>query len=284
MVTVCLKPALFGLVLMYSIGSAGQPKRLNEAPSVSVTNVFDNYFSNCGVTGSVTVFDLHKNIITTSDSTDFKIETLPASTFKIVNLLIALETGVIRNVDEVVKWPGQMDTAKYGYRPEIYHDMSVSDAFRESAAWVFVELAKKIGRTRYADYLGRCGYGNGDLSIEDPDFWNQGDFGVSPFHQVKLLRGLYSETLPFKVENMRTVKKVMTVEETEKYVMRGKTGWTRHGGMNTGWWVGMVETNKGVFVFCTRLIQDRRFKRNDFGSCRKSITNSVLKDMGVFQE
>ena len=77
-----------------------------------------------------------------------KQETLPASTFKIINLLIALETKTISSEKEIVKWVGSTDTLKYGYRPEIYHDMTVSEAFEVSAGWVFVELAKKIGKKK----------------------------------------------------------------------------------------------------------------------------------------
>ena len=64
--------------------------------------------------------------------------TLPASTFKIINTLIALETGVIADENEIVKWPGKTDTVKYGYRPDIYHDMSLKEAFKRSAGWVYV--------------------------------------------------------------------------------------------------------------------------------------------------
>lgn len=84
-----------------------------------------------------------------SDTTDIKQGCLPASTFKIINLLIALETKTIANENEIVKWIGKVDTVKYGYRPEIYRDMTVKEAFEVSAGWVFIELAKKIGRENY---------------------------------------------------------------------------------------------------------------------------------------
>ena len=82
-----------------------------------------------------------------------KKETQPASTFKVINLLIALETGVIKDENEIVKWVGTTDTVRYGYRPEIYRDMTVKKAFEVSAGWVFIELAKKVGREKYLHYL-----------------------------------------------------------------------------------------------------------------------------------
>lgn len=69
--------------------------------------------------------------------------TLPASTFKIINTLIALETGIASSEEHIIKWPGSTDTVKYGYRPDIYHDISIKDAFKLSVGWAYVEMAKK---------------------------------------------------------------------------------------------------------------------------------------------
>ncbi len=98
-----------------------------------------------------------------SDTVGLEIETLPASTFKIINLLIALETNTIKDENEIIKWVGSTDTVKYGYRPEIYHDMPVKEAFELSAGWVFVELAKKIGKDTYKKHLTESKYGNNNL-------------------------------------------------------------------------------------------------------------------------
>ena len=67
--------------------------------------------------------------------------------------MIALETNTIKDENEIIKWVGSTDTVKYGYRPEIYHDMPVKEAFELSAGWVFVELAKKIGKDTYRKHL-----------------------------------------------------------------------------------------------------------------------------------
>jgi len=100
-------------------------------------------FKDCNLTGSVTIYDYEKQKWIVSDDTDSWNETQPASTFKVINLLIALETGVIKNENDIVKWPGSTDTTLYGYRPDIYKDISVKEAFEVSAGWAFIELAKK---------------------------------------------------------------------------------------------------------------------------------------------
>jgi len=251
------------------------------ADSFTIRTDWQTHFTNCRVEGSVVIFDRQNKQWIVSDTTGIKTAVLPASSFKVANLLIALESGVIKDENEVVKWPGATDTVKYGYRPEIYHDMTVREAFAESAGWVFVELAKKIGKEKYQQHLKAYHYGNGVLTQTDADFWNFGAFGISPLNQVQFLQALYEGQLPASQRNMDIVKRVMKVEQDKGYTISAKTGWTRDNGINTGWWIGYVESDKGVHFFATRLLQDRRDKQDNFGACRKEITRTVLKDLGV---
>lgn len=248
-----------------------------------VVDSFKKHFDQCNVDGSIIVYNVDSQQWIVSDTIGIKMETLPASTFKIINLLIALETNTIKDENEIVKWVGSTDTVKYGYRPDIYHDMSVKEAFELSAGWVYVELAKKIGKNNYKEYLAKSGYGNNQLTQTDPDFWNFGEFAISPVNQVEFLSALYKETLPFSKNNMEIVKKTMLAEKTNDYTIYAKTGWTRENNINTGWWTGFIETKKGVYIFATRLIQDRKMNRDNFGSCRKEITKTVLRTLGIIE-
>ncbi|VTR51001.1 Beta-lactamase OXA-10 precursor [Sphingobacterium thalpophilum] len=71
-------------------------------------------------------------------------------------MLIALETGTIKDENEIIKWPVKTDTVKYGYRPDIYRDITVKEAFEVSAGWAFIELSKRIGKNKYLKYLSEC--------------------------------------------------------------------------------------------------------------------------------
>ena len=243
---------------------------------------WDQPFEDCGIEGSVTIYDYKQKKWMTSDIEDSQVATLPASTFKIVNTLIALETGVVKNENEIIPWIDHYDTLKYGHRPNIYHSMSLKEAFKLSAGWAYVELAKRIGKARYKSYLSRIEYGNVDLSIEDPDFWNFGGFAISPANQIRVLIGVYEETLPFAMESFKTLKAMMIEEEADDYVIRAKTGWTRDGGRDTGWWVGYIEKPGNVYFFATRLIKDRSEPNPDFGKCRKEITKKICAELGIF--
>lgn len=268
-------------VLFYSC--APKSRMTNHASSGAVLLRADlkHYFDSCNVAGSVVIFDNNKQQWILSDTVDSKTETLPASTFKIINLLIALETKTISDENDIIKWTGSTDTVKYGYRPEIYRDMTIKEAFELSTVWVFEELAKKIGRENYEKYLKSSHYGNQNLSQKDTDFWNFGAFAISPVNQVEFIKNLYDGKLPFSRSNIDIVKRVMITMQHEDYTIRAKTGWTSEDNISIGWWVGYVENRKGVFFFATRLLQDKKLSRPGFASCRKDITKSVLKDLGI---
>jgi len=236
-------------------------------------------FRECSIEGSTTIYDYKNQYWIYSDTLDAQNLSLPASTFKIINLLIALELKVIKDENEVVKWVGKTDTTLYGYRPEIYKDMTVREAFEVSAGWVFIELAKKIGKKNYAKYLNACRYGNLDLSMKDADFWNFGRFGISPQNQVMFLKAVYEENLPFSKRNYEILKRVMVVEKTNDYTIRAKTGWTRDGGIDSGWWVGYVESRENTYFFATRISKKRSESNPNFGQCRKTITKTILKQI-----
>lgn len=238
-------------------------------------------FEDCDIQGSTTIYDYNTKKWVTNDIHDSHVATLPASTFKIINTLIALESGVIADEHEIIKWTNNMDTIKYGHRPNIYHDMSMKEAFKLSAGWAYVELAKKIGKERYKDFLTKSHYGNVDVSIDDPDFWNFGKFAISPANQIEVLIGVYEETLPFSKRSFKILKDMMIQEQTNSYVLRAKTGWTRDGGKDTGWWVGYIEQEGNVYFFATRLIKDREVHNPNFGNCRKDITKSILRQLDI---
>ncbi len=238
-------------------------------------------FQDCNIKGSITIYDYNAKKWISSDITDSHFGTLPASTFKIINTLIALETGVIANENSIVKWPGKTDTVKYGYRPEIYHDISIKEAFKLSAGWAYVELSKRIGKERYKRFLVDSHYGNANVSVDDPDFWNFGKLAISPANQIEILIGVYEETLPFSKKSFSILKELMIEEQTNNYTLRAKTGWTRDGGKDTGWWVGYVERKDNIYFFSTRLIKERTTVNPDFGKCRKEITKTILRQMRV---
>ncbi|ALI99576.1 penicillin-binding transpeptidase domain-containing protein [Rufibacter tibetensis] len=234
-------------------------------------------FQECRLEGSITVYDLQKNRWTYIDPKDAARASLPASTFKILNSLILLEEKAVQDEHEILKWDGQTRSI-----PAWNSDTDLAKAFANSTVWFYVRLAEKIGKDKYLSYLKRCGYGNGKLTnAQGADFWNYGDFAISPKEKIQFLRNFYAGDLPFSKDNIQKVKQLMIAEQTPDYTISGKTGWTNYAGTDSGWWVGYVETKGNVYFFSTRLHKNVTTKNDAFAPCRKTITRKILQQLNI---
>jgi beta-lactamase class D len=246
-------------------------------------NNLNTYFEECGVDGSITIYHSESNSWIYSDSTDAERETLPASTFKIPNSLIALERSIIADEHEIMEWDGTENTF-FGNRIDAWNqDTDMITAFRTSAIWFYERLAYKIGKEYYKQFLDDISYGNSDFSEPGDDFWNFGSFGISPVNQIHFLKNFYREKLPVSNESVDIVKGLMVIETTEAYTLSGKTGWTKTGEIDIGWLVGYVEKDTETWFFATRITKPLIDENPNFSSCRASITTAVLKNIGVLE-
>ncbi|MBC7486331.1 MAG: class D beta-lactamase [Cytophagaceae bacterium] len=235
--------------------------------------------------GSITLYNATDKAWIYSKEADSKVPSNPASTFKIINALIALEEGILKDEKQIIKFVGieNVDTVYYGNRTDIFKDMDLEEAFKKSAVWFNLEIAKKVGREKYKKYITASGWGNMDFSEPGLDFWNFGPFKVTPVQQIDFLKKLYEGKLGFSKRNLDIVKKIMIAETTPQYTIRGKTGWATNATEDMGWWVGYVERQEGVVFFATRTRKQKMDKNPNFVPCRKTITTAVLKQLSIIK-
>lgn len=126
-------------------------------------NNHEKYYNKYHVTGSFLFYDLKKDAFIRFNPARTRQGFLPASTFKIVNSLIALEEKIIPDEKHIFKWDG----TKREY--EIWNkDHDLASAFKNSVVWYYQKLARKIGKQRMKEYLKQMHYGN----HHRPIFWN----------------------------------------------------------------------------------------------------------------
>ncbi len=209
----------------------------------------------------------------------------PCSTFKIVNSLIALETGVASNTELVIKWDSirdplanelkDVDPFKYWIQ-----DQSMKTAIKYSVVWYYKEIARRIGEKQMTNAINDLNYGNKNISGGIDRFWLCSSLKISAIEQTHFLRRFYNERLHgFTAKNIKEVKDIILYEETESYKLYGKTG----GGKCSadyviGWYVGFVETEKGPYVFAMNMKADdfKAFNQNR----RIEITKEILHILG----
>jgi len=164
---------------------------------------------------------------------------MPASTFKIPNTLIGLETGVIPDASFTLPWDGQ-ERAIAAWNQD--HDLR--GAIQESVVWWYQELARRVGHERMRELVTGMRFGNADIGGEDAidRFWLEGPLAISPREQIDFLSRLTRGELPVSARSVAILREVISSEARGEAVVRWKTGTHQvEDGSGHTWLVGWVE-------------------------------------------
>lgn len=218
----------------------------------------------------------------------------PASTFKIVNALVALEAGVVHDTGHVLRWDGiKRDVPLWN------SDLTMNEAFRASAVWYFVELGKMSGRERLEKALRESGYGNADAGGSD-QFWLDGPLRISAEGQVAFLQRLLAGKTPFSARYRGLVARMMLLEQAsadngpcEPWALYGKTGLAMKGGgpegesdAPVGWLVGWAERGGEQYPYALNLSPagpsgEGRSPGPEFARARLELVKIFLKELDL---
>jgi beta-lactamase class D len=198
---------------------------------------------------------------------------LPASTFKILNSLVSLETGVI-GIDDIISWDG-VDRGVTSWNQA----QRMRDAFQRSTVWFYQELARRVGEDRMRNALVRARYGNQDAGGGIDQFWLTGNLRISALEQVEFLRRLKHRELGFSEAVAHEVEELLVLERCPDYTLRGKTGWVHHDGVHLGWLVGWVERAGEVHYYALNLESDA--EGFPMMAARPGIVRGALRELAI---
>ena len=242
---------------------------------IETKNNLRKFFDDFNVGGSFLLYNLKEDSYIGCNVERCRERFLPASTFKIFNSLVGIDTGIIPDSNYIFHW----DSKKYQVN-NWNQDLVLRKAFQYSCVPCYQALARKIGMKRMKYYIEREHYGNEVLTGPIDYFWLNATLKISQFEQIEFLKNLYNENLGFSHKAMHLVKYIMLVENKPGYKLRAKTGWGNESEeLNIGWYVGYLEKNDNVYFFATNL--ESKNPDNNFGNARIEITKSILKDLGL---
>ena len=134
------------------------------------------FTSTLGTAGTFVGYKVDDYLIIASDKVRSGEGKLPASTFKIPNSIIALETGVVEDPDkDVFKWDGVTRSIEAWNK-----DHTLRSAIAASAVPVYQEIARRIGPERMQKYVDLFDYGNRDIGGGIDQFWLTGNLRIDP--------------------------------------------------------------------------------------------------------
>lgn len=182
----------------------------------------------------------------------------PWSTFKIPNFLIALETGIVSDIDAVSTWDRSRRPA-LNYWPDSWRrEQSLRTAFQRSAVWYFQDIALEIETQTYRTTLADWDYGVADIADGSDNFWLNRGLEISVNEQVAFLEQLHRHELHLDGQRvsgatLEALYDVSLARQIDEYGVHGKTGSgpVRRGdfsGPFDGWYVGFIQRQEALPV------------------------------------
>lgn len=278
MLNMTFKQIYFCVAIVLSAIACNQtPTTDNVTSQVSPIDSIQHLFDTSEVKGAIYILDNKSGNIITNDSIWAVKGRLPASTFKITNSLIALETGVMVSDSTMIYWDSVPRRMK-----QWEADLTLKQAFHKSCVPCYQEIARNIGSIRMNQYLDTLKYGNMIVDSNNIDlFWLEGDSKISQKEQVDFLNRFYHKQLPISERTHQIMKRMIIIEQNQNYTLSGKTGWALRNGKNNGWFVGYLETKDNVYFFATNISPIDQFDYKIFANNRKAITMESFKILGI---
>jgi beta-lactamase class D len=232
-------------------------------------------FTDEGTVGTFVGYKVDDYLIIASDNDRSGEAKPPASTFKIPNSLIALETGVVGDPDkDVFKWDGVVRSIEAWN-----HDLTMRQAIAVSAVPVYQEIARRIGIERMQKYVDLFEYGNRDIGGGIDQFWLTGKLRIDPIQQIDFVDRLRRGVLPVSKRSQDLVRDILPVTKVGDAVIRAKSGLlgAEAGKPSLGWLVGWAENGASQTVFALNL--DCREPRHV--ADRMKLAQLCLTDIGA---
>lgn len=273
-------PILIGLFSCTGKKTESDKKEIKVVEREIIVPQFEKIIDSANVEGAILIYDLKNDKYYSNDFNWAKKRNLPASTFKITNSIIALETGVVENDSTLLKWNGEKRRFKNWEQ-----DLILRDAFHFSCVPCYQEIARKVGENKMNKFLKKLDYGNMKVDSSNLDlFWLEGESSITQFQQINFLKRLYQSELPISERTEMIMKRMIVIEDTDDYKLSGKTGWSIRNGNNNGWFVGYVETQSKIYFFATNVEPKQQFDMNMFPMIRKDVTFKAFEQMKIINK
>lgn len=252
------------------------------APKREVRDALLKHFTDEGTVGTFAAYKPDDSAIIISDDKRTRAAILPASTFKIPNSVIALDTGVVADPDkDIFKWDGKTRSI-----PEWNKDHTLRSAIAVSAVPVYQEIARRIGAERMQKYVDAFEYGNRNIGGGIDRFWLSGDLRISPLQQIAFIDKLRRGVLPVSKRAQDLTRDILTVTKAGDSIIRAKTGLigvddrtatAKHITTSVGWLVGWAEKGSAQTAFALNMdMRDQALSPR-----RMVIAQKCLADIGA---
>lgn len=273
----------FSLLLLSILSSCFLSKKIpntytRKDEPVKFQNIdLKDLFEGQNLFGQILIYDESSNQYTSSDFNVAKTRFSPASTFKIPNTVVAIESGLF-NENSIFVYDGSSRMLE-----DWKKDLDFRQAFQVSCVPCYQEIARKVGPNQMRTILDSLKYPGMTFDKSNIDnFWLSGESAISPLEQVDFLRRLFTKQFLLKDSTLESMKNIMAVDTTEYGILYAKTGFGESEGKDMGWYIGYIQKPKNRIYFATLIRPLTDYDRGVFLAERKSLTFNVLRTLGFW--
>lgn len=270
------------LILFFSCNGKNTSSDKNQDNVIEreiVVSEFQTIIDSVKVGGAILIYDFQEDKYYSNNFNWANKGQLPASTFKIPNSIIAIETGVVENDSTVLFWNGKKHRNKNWEQ-----DLIFKDALQYSCVPCYQEVARNIGVKRMKKYLDLFNYGSIKVDSTNIDmFWLKGESRINQFEQIDFLINFHQSNLSISKRTESIMKRMMIIDANDSYTVSGKTGWSYSNEKDNGWFIGYIESNQKIYFFATNIEPTEQFDINLFAKTRTEVTYEALKQMKIIK-
>jgi bla regulator protein BlaR1 len=208
-----------------------------------------------------------------------QIRLTPASTFKIIIALLALQDGAVADEHVTLRWDGERHEMTGWNR-----DLDLAEAMRLSATWYFDRLLARLDHDRVAQFLRQIRYGNADASGDPAGFWVNDTLQISAVEQADAMARLAVGGMGVSPRSDDIVRRITRLEQRGGATLYGKTGTALVGGESGEviiWLVGHVEWQGRSQAFAT-VARGPAADADVLRARRLEITRALLVGQGAY--
>jgi beta-lactamase class D len=210
----------------------------------------------------------------------------PCSTFKVPLAVMAFDSGILKDENEVLKWDGKINE-----REVADHDHNAKTWMRDSIVWFSQRLMPQLGEEKLKKYLHIFHYGNEDMSAGLTHAWlvapdDEGPaLKISAYEQVAFMKALWTGKLLASDRSMRITRDITYLGTSPKgFKSSGKTGSNNYGDKRRlGWFVAHMDDGKSEYITVVNFNDISPTAENSYGGPKaKEITTKILSDLGLW--
>jgi beta-lactamase class D len=215
---------------------------------------------------------------------------LPAcSTLKIPLAVMAFDSGILADENQVLKWDGEKRS-----REVLNRNHDAKSWLNNSVVWFSIQITSQLGAKKLQKYLDTFDYGNRDISSGIEGSWlisptegNKPALKISAYEQVAFMKKLWADDLPTSKKASKLTREITYLETSPNgFELSGKTGSNFYDSAETirlGWFVSHLKRDKQEYIAVTTFSDlASSIESSSGGERAKMLTKEILASLGLW--